>query len=212
MDLISKKDLLDVTGISYGQLYRWKRENLIPEAWFIKKVSYTGQETFFPKDQILDRVKTILELKDTYTLEELSKMLSPENGGHFTAQEVSSIEEIDPAVAQQIVEIWGTDTPSFNQIAFTAAICQLTQSTEIDSAAKAKLIKSGADFVREPKKSAIFCTIFQIDGKYQLVFSNNPNPLHFGKGAVHRGMISVTETGNHLKAKYITLFKNKKED
>lgn len=110
MDLISKKDLLDVTGISYGQLYRWKRENLIPEAWFIKKASYTGQETFFPKDQILDRVKTILELKDTYTLEELSKMLSPENGGHFTAQEVSSIEEIDPAVAQQIVEIWG---PSF---------------------------------------------------------------------------------------------------
>ena len=33
-NLISKKELLDQTGISYGQLYRWKRKGLIPEAWF----------------------------------------------------------------------------------------------------------------------------------------------------------------------------------
>lgn len=25
-DLISKKELLDLTSISYGQLYRWKRK------------------------------------------------------------------------------------------------------------------------------------------------------------------------------------------
>ena len=35
--LISKKDLLAVMGISYGQLYRWKRQRLIPEEWFIKQ-------------------------------------------------------------------------------------------------------------------------------------------------------------------------------
>ncbi len=29
--LISKRELLELTGISYGQLYRWKRKNLIPE-------------------------------------------------------------------------------------------------------------------------------------------------------------------------------------
>lgn len=45
--LISKKELLRLTGISYGQLYRWKRKNLIPEEWFIRKSTYTGQETFF---------------------------------------------------------------------------------------------------------------------------------------------------------------------
>jgi len=76
--LISKKELLQMTGISYGQLYRWKRENLIPEHWFIKKSSFTGQETFFVKDKILKRVKEILDLKDKYSLEELSKLISPE--------------------------------------------------------------------------------------------------------------------------------------
>lgn len=45
-DLISKKELLDETGISYGQLYRWKRKQLIPEEWFIRKSTFTGQETF----------------------------------------------------------------------------------------------------------------------------------------------------------------------
>lgn len=45
-DLISKKELLDLADISYGQLYRWKRKALIPEDWFIRKSTFTGQETF----------------------------------------------------------------------------------------------------------------------------------------------------------------------
>ena len=64
MNLISKKDLLAVTGISYGQLYRWKRQRLIPDEWFLKQSSYTGQETFFPREQMLSRIQSILELKD----------------------------------------------------------------------------------------------------------------------------------------------------
>lgn len=74
--LISKKDLLIVTGISYGQLYRWKREGLIPEEWFIKKSSYTGQETFFPKEQAISRIRIILDLKDTYSLEEMAEIFA----------------------------------------------------------------------------------------------------------------------------------------
>ena len=56
LELISKKQLLAETGISYGQLYRWKRARLIPEGWFLKQSSYTGQETFFTKQQMLARV------------------------------------------------------------------------------------------------------------------------------------------------------------
>jgi predicted site-specific integrase-resolvase len=47
--LISKKELLERYGISYGALYRWKRKGLIPDEWFIKKSTVTGQETFFPE-------------------------------------------------------------------------------------------------------------------------------------------------------------------
>lgn len=75
-ELISKKDILDLTGISYGQLYRWKRKELIPEDWFIKKSSFTGQETFFPKEKIVERINKILEFKDEMPLDELAAMFS----------------------------------------------------------------------------------------------------------------------------------------
>lgn len=73
-ELISKKDLLIETGISYGQLYRWKRMNIIPEDWFIKKSTFTGQETFFPKEKILDRINLIISMKDEISLDEIANM------------------------------------------------------------------------------------------------------------------------------------------
>ena len=76
-ELISKKELLELTKISYGQLYRWKRKNLIPEEWFIRKSTYTGQETFFPKERILDRIEKIKNMKGDVSLDELANMLSP---------------------------------------------------------------------------------------------------------------------------------------
>ncbi len=72
-ELISKKEILDMTGISYGQLYRWKRKELIPEEWFIKKSSYTGQETFFPREKIINK---IIDLKDDMPLDDLAVMFT----------------------------------------------------------------------------------------------------------------------------------------
>lgn len=79
-DLISKKELLDMTGISYGQLYRWKRKNLIPEQWFIRKSSFTGQETFFPRVKMLQRIDRILNMKDDLSLDALADVFSPSTG------------------------------------------------------------------------------------------------------------------------------------
>lgn len=76
-DLISKKELLDLMNISYGQLYRWKRKELIPEDWFIKKSSFTGQETFFPRDKVIDRIKKIKDMKDDASLDDLANLFSP---------------------------------------------------------------------------------------------------------------------------------------
>jgi len=75
-ELISKKEILDMTGISYGQLYRWKRKELIPEEWFIKKSSYTGQETFFPREKIINRINKIIELTDDMPLDDLAAMFT----------------------------------------------------------------------------------------------------------------------------------------
>ena len=74
-ELISKKALLEKYAISYGALYRWKRKGLIPEEWFIKKATVTGQETFFPRELICQRVELILNRKEEVLLDELSRKL-----------------------------------------------------------------------------------------------------------------------------------------
>jgi DNA-binding transcriptional MerR regulator len=77
-DLISKKDLLVTKGISYGQLYRWKRKGLIPDDWFIRKSTFTGQETFFPREKILARLDRILGLKDEdVPLDDIAEAVEP---------------------------------------------------------------------------------------------------------------------------------------
>lgn len=75
-ELISKKELLERYGISYGALYRWKRMGLIPEAWFLRRSTSTGQETFFRRELICQRVELILEQKESRSLEELAASLA----------------------------------------------------------------------------------------------------------------------------------------
>ena len=64
-ELISKKELLNKYGISYGALYRWKRMGLIPEDWFLRRSTSTGQETFFYRQQICPRMELILSRSDS---------------------------------------------------------------------------------------------------------------------------------------------------
>ena len=71
---ISKKELLELYGISYGALYRWKRMWLIPEDWFIRRSTSTGQETFFRREQIIPRMELIQARKAS--LEELAAELN----------------------------------------------------------------------------------------------------------------------------------------
>lgn len=75
-ELISKKELLQLFGISYGALYRYKRMGLIPEAWFIRRSTSTGQETFFYRSQILPRMEQILSRGAS--LEDLAEDLQQE--------------------------------------------------------------------------------------------------------------------------------------
>ena len=77
-NLISKKELLERYGISYGALYRWKRKGLIPDEWFIKRSTVTGQETFFPEKLVCERVELILLKKEEVLLDELAKEISNE--------------------------------------------------------------------------------------------------------------------------------------
>ncbi|MCS6936997.1 MAG: YhbD family protein [Candidatus Bipolaricaulota bacterium] len=123
-ELISKKEVLERTGISYGQFYRWKREGLIPESWFIRKSTFTGQETFLPKQKILERIEKIKALKDTKSLEEIAQLLSPElKDRRFTREEVLRLSWISREVVEYYESVRReSGSFSFRELIFLAVM------------------------------------------------------------------------------------------
>lgn len=98
---ISKKDILHETGISYGQFYRWKRMGLIPESWFRRRSTFTGQEAFLPRRKVMERIERIQELKDSLSLEEIVEMLSPDSAQRmYTEAEIRQSRAFDLAVLE----------------------------------------------------------------------------------------------------------------
>lgn len=97
--MISKKELLDKMNISYGQLYRWKREGLIPDEWFNKQAVSTGQETFFDEKLIIPRIEKILEMKNDNQLKEMKSYFDVDiTKREFSLREIVLVEELDPII------------------------------------------------------------------------------------------------------------------
>jgi DNA-binding transcriptional MerR regulator len=123
-ELISKKEVLELAGISYGQFYRWKREGLIPESWFIRKSTFTGQETFLPKQKIVERLEKIKALKDSKSLEEIAQLLSPElKDRRFERDEVLGLDWLSREVVEYYETIRKESGPfSFRELIFLVVI------------------------------------------------------------------------------------------
>jgi hypothetical protein len=109
-ELISKKELLETTGISYGQLYRWKRKGLIPEEWFIRKATFTGQETFFPKVKVLSRIERIKDMKEDISLDQLADVFTPTlTSQTFSREEIIARGVVSPDIFDLYTELCGGD-------------------------------------------------------------------------------------------------------
>lgn len=132
-ELISKKDLLDYADISYGQLYRWKRKSLIPEDWFIRKSTFTGQETFFPKNKILERIDKIKNMKDDLSLDDIAGMFSPQLADVLLSKDDLSQRNIVSQMALEIYEgIHGeTKVFSFEKILYISLLESCLSSGEV---------------------------------------------------------------------------------
>lgn len=104
-NLITKKELLEITGISYGALYRWKRMKLLPDDWFIRRSTFTGHETFFPREKVLQRVQEIQELKNRMSLEEIAAYYQPGVPGELSMTPTEAAEAgiaVPPVINQYL--------------------------------------------------------------------------------------------------------------
>lgn len=197
---ISKKELLEQTGISYGQLYRWKRERLIPEEWFMKQSSYTGQETFFPREKILERIRFIMEMKDRYSLEEIAGMLevNPQRR-ELSYEELSQMEEIEP----EVLKLMKKEAYSFIEAAFLEILTTLY----LEKGLRLKVLMGLYEGIREdflsPESDSKLLTVVEVENGVYGILTGENDILNLDKRWKIVGSFSVEKALADLKKKYV---------
>lgn len=206
--LISKKELLELTGISYGQLYRWKRKNLIPEEWFIKKSAFTGQETFFPREKILDRVEKIKNMKDDASLDDLAQIFSPE----VSDVKISYEELVEKnIIMKNVIDIYRDfnsmiDLYSFNEILYMSVLEKFLLEGSISIEESKNVLQTLQDNYN--KYAGRNCEILFVRkmGVGIAIILFVPNEIYFEKLSKIVMKISINETIEKLKLRIKELF------
>jgi DNA-binding transcriptional MerR regulator len=204
-ELISKKDLLDSTGISYGQLYRWKRKQLIPEEWFVRKSTFTGQETFFPKDLILSRIDKILNMKDDLSLDQVAGKLSPS----LPDYELRKSDLLKRNIVSQTVfhKFAGKDPDntlySFEMIMYFYVIDKLLQAGDMSLEEGERMMETLRDHF--PKFEGKPCELIFIRkmGVSSFGLLSAPAELFFENGVKVVARLSLAENIEQLKGKLV---------
>ena len=211
--LISKKELLNETGISYGQLYRWKREGLIPEEWFVKQPSFTGQETVFPKKQILNRIKAIQELKDKYSLEELAKILSPEVAErYFTIEDLKIIKEIIDNLIPAFVQGFQKNSFSFIEVLIMIALSEFKKNSDISRGQIIEIVEGLRDYLPKMKSTGYILILFDREKDYYATIYEEQAQVYIDSRLSIVKEIHLNELSNLLKLKYRNSFNFKFDD
>ena len=204
---ISKKDLLKTTGISYGQLYRWKREGLIPEEWFVKRSSPTGQETYFPQEKILKRIHAIQQLKDSYSLEELARILTPEVSNRlFCEEDLEHFDELDIDVAADFMDAMSKDSFVFLEVLVMIALSQAMVDSAITEEERTHAVSFLSKRMSELHSADYVLELLQAQGHLYVLLKKEGSEVYLDDGLVAIRFIHLNELSNAIKLKYKETF------
>lgn len=202
-DLISKKEILEVANISYGQLYRWKRKNLIPEEWFIKKSSYTGQETFFPRDKILERIDKIKNMKDNLSLDDMADMFSPLLKDVLLNKQELVDKSIVTEMAFQIYEGYygSTEIFAFDKILYIAVLEKFLNTGGIGIEDGKIILQNLEDNYSNFKDRGCQIVFIRKIGISTCFLIGIPNEVHFEKSVKFIEKVNLPDLIEELKIK-----------
>jgi hypothetical protein len=204
-DLISKKELLDEKGISYGQLYRWKRKQLIPEDWFIRKSTFTGQETFFPKDLILSRIDKIMNMKDDLSLDQLAGKFSPLLPDYeLRKDDLNKRNIVSNVVLRRFAEKDPDNTVyTFELLLYFYVADKLLHTGEMNMEEGDQLLQTMREHF--PKFEGKACDLIFIRkmGISSFALLNSPAEIYYESGVKLISRLSMTECIEQLKGKLV---------
>lgn len=199
-ELISKKELLLETGISYGQLYRWKRQNLIPDAWFIKQSAYTGQETFFPRRRVLERIASILQLKDRHSLDELASYFAPESGGStYAVLDALEAMGLGMADAELYIRLSGKRRATFMELLLLSLLPALGRDTALSPAGKEAWLRTASKWAHAGFRTEQAVIAYRSGGRLAYLLLDADCQYQLDEGSVWIATYELAEQAKQLQ-------------
>ena len=205
-EFISKLELLKTMHISCGQLYSWKRKGLIPQEWFVKQVTRTGQITVFPRNLIETRIRDILRYKEKYSLDKVEKLISPElTGDVFSLAVVKQIKEIN-------LEVLDKDKESYTyvEILILIVISDFVRRVNATQKEIKNILKSLSKLNFRVEKDIIF--FIEYKGEYFTIITVDKTVLFPSKEFKTIGIYSLCEVSESFKENYESIINIDRED
>lgn len=202
-EYITKKELLEQMNISYGQLYRWKRMGLIPENWFIKRPSSTGQETILPRRKIVKRIQDIQEMMASHSLEQIVARyaFSPRSdvtdfeslykSKHLTAEYVSALGNY-------------FKKPGYTAIEYMMIICcaDVARKERYTTRQYVDLLRYALPVAQKCEKVETRCIFFAAGGDYHIALLDNTANITFDMGLRTMGDYNFETMWDKLKEEF----------
>jgi hypothetical protein len=200
-NLISKKELLEATGISYGALYRWKRKNLIPEEWFIRKSTFTGQETFFPRNKILDRISKIQNMKEELSLDDMAGLFTLNlNAKPLSKDELIEHNIVNRSTIDFLVRLYGNIAVfPFEKILYTCILDKALQMGDISLEEGKLLLETLEEHYKKYENKNCELVFLRKMGISTCFLVSSPCEYYFESGARIVSKIDITRCIEELK-------------
>ena len=188
-------------------MYRWKREGLIPEEWFVKRSSPTGQETYFPQEKILKRIHAIQQLKDSYSLEELARILTPEVSNRlFCEEDLEHFDELDIDVAADFMDAMSKDSFVFLEVLVMIALSQAMVDSAITEEERTHAVSFLSKRMSELHSADYVLELLQAQGHLYILLKKEGSEVYLDDSLVAIRSIHLNELSNAIKLKYKETF------
>ena len=161
----------------------------------------------FPQEKILKRIHAIQQLKDSYSLEELARILTPEVSNRlFCEEDLEHFDELDIDVAADFMDAMSKDSFVFLEVLVMIALSQAMVDSAITEEERTHAVSFLSKRMSELHSADYVLELLQAQGHLYILLKKEGSEVYLDDGLVAIRSIHLNELSNAIKLKYKETF------
>lgn len=161
----------------------------------------------FPQEKILKRIHAIQQLKDSYSLEELARILTPEVSNRlFCEEDLEHFDELDIDVAADFMDAMSKDSFVFLEVLVMIALSQAMVDSAITEEERTHAVSFLSKRMSELHSADYVLELLQAQGHLYILLKKEGSEVYLDDSLVAIRSIHLNELSNAIKLKYKETF------